>query len=298
MSKNILNKLEKKIGSNLKVEPIFKDENKSFLLINFLKKQRYLNSNEVLEILKINFDHEKPIGYALIKEQKEIVGFLGTIFSKRHINDKIIEHCYLHSWIVLEQHRLEAFKLILPIIKKKIFISTFSPIKTLEGLYKKLGFEEINFFSTFAFTLSFLSVKKNNITLNEEKSFFEKYLLSNEKILLNDHISTNTKKIFIYFNENINDNIFLIVKKKTKKFLFPVLEIIYVSNLDKFKQHQEIIGSQLLKRFKTIFFKISSLENEIFSKNIFFKKNIKKKAYFLNKPSNFKFNVLYSEFLR
>ena len=90
------------------------------------------------------------------------------------------------------------------------------------------------------------------------------------KILLNDHISTNTKKIFIYFNENINDNIFLIVKKKTKKFLFPVLEIIYVSNLDKFKQHQEIIGSQLLKRFKTIFFKISSLENEIFSKNMLF----------------------------
>ena len=46
--------------------------------------------------------------------------------------------------------------------------------------------------------------------------FFEKYLLSNEKILLNDHISTNTKKIFIYFNENINDNIFLIVKKNKK----------------------------------------------------------------------------------
>lgn len=298
MNKDIINKLEKKINSNLKVEPIFRDENKSYLLISFLKKQRFLNSNEVLEILKINFDHEKPIGYALIKEQKEIVGFLGTIFSKRLIKDEIIEHCYLHSWIVSEQHRLEAFKLILPIIKKKIFVSTFSPIKTLEGLYKKLGFEEINFFSTFVFSLSFLNIKKNNIILNEEKSFFEKYLLNSEKILLKDHITTNTKKIFIYFDQNINDNIFLIVKKKTKKLFFPTLEIIYVSNLNKFKQHQEIIGLQLLKRFKTIFFKINSLENEIFSKNIFFKKNVKKKAYFLNKPSNFKFNVLYSEFLK
>ncbi len=112
-------------------------------------------------------------------------------------------------------------------------------------------------------------------------------------------MSTNTEKIFFYLNDNKNDNFFMILKKRTRKFFFPVLEIIYVSNLDKFKTNEKKIGFELLKRFKTFFFKINVLEkNDIFSKNFILKRNIKKKAYYYNKPKNFKFDVLYSELLR
>ena len=80
-----------------------------------------MNYNEVIDILKINYDNKKPIGYILIKDEKDIVGFLGTIFSNRPIEEKLVEHCYLHSWIVSKKHRFEAFKLIMPIIEKNIF---------------------------------------------------------------------------------------------------------------------------------------------------------------------------------
>ena len=299
MINNILSKLEKKGDTNLKVEPIYINDKKKFYLDNFLKNQKFLNYNEVIDILKINYDNKKPIGYILIKDEKDIVGFLGTIFSNRPIEEKLVEHCYLHSWIVSKNHRLEAFKLIIPIIKKNIFISTYSPVKSLEGLYKKIGFEEIIFFSKFVLSFSFFSFKKNNINFNEDSSFFEKYLNNNEKNLLYDHMSTNTEKIFFYLNDNKNDNFFMILKRRTRKFFFPVLEIIYVSNLDKFKTNEKKIGFELLKRFKTFFFKINILEkNDIFSKNFILKKNIKKKAYYYNKPKNFKFDVLYSELLR
>ena len=149
MNKELLIKLEKKKTNNFKVQPIFQNDKDRFLLDNFLIKQKSLNKNEVMAILEVNFLKNRPIGYALIDDQKQIIGFLGTIFSKRTLKETTVEHCYLHSWVVLEKYRLEAFKLIIPIIKQDIFISTYSPIKSLEGLYKKLCFEENFFFSTF-----------------------------------------------------------------------------------------------------------------------------------------------------
>ena len=299
MINNFLTKLEKRLNVGLKVKPIFKDEEKNISVFKFLKDQNILNSNEVLEILKINFDQKKPIGYVLVKDEEKIVGFLGTIFCTRPIKDQLVEHCYLHSWIVSKNHRLEAFKLIIPVLKKNIFISTYSPTKSLEGLYKKLGFEEIQFFSKIVFSFSFFNFKKNDVQMNEEKSFYEKYIKEDEKILIKDHAFTNTKKIFIYFDNNKNNNIFIIAKKKFKNFLFPILDIIHISNLKQFKLYEERIGYELFKKFKTIFFKVNILEkNDIFLKPFFLQKNVKKKVFYYNKPINFKFDVLYSELLR
>ena len=107
------------------------------------------------------------------------------------------------------------------------------------------------------------------------------------------------QKIFIYFDNNKNNNIFIIAKKKFKNFLFPILDIIHISNLKKFKLYEERIGYELFKKFKTIFFKVNILEkNDIFLKPFFLQKNVKKKVFYYNKPINFKFDVLYSELLR
>jgi hypothetical protein len=118
MNKNFLNKLVNKKEKNFKVQPIFINDINKFGLDNFLKKQIFLNTNVVLSIIKISFLKKQPIGYILIKNEKDIVGFLGTIFSKRSINEMTVDHCYLHSWVVFERYRLQAFRLILPILNK------------------------------------------------------------------------------------------------------------------------------------------------------------------------------------
>ena len=298
MSKNFLTKLKNKGSLNLRVIPIYRDDKNYLSLENFLKNQVFLNFNEIEDILKINFDRDKPLGYILIKDEKNIEGFLGTIFSKRQINGEIVEHCYLHSWIVSKKHRFEAFKLIMPIIEKNIFLSTYSPIKSLEGVYKKLGFEGVEFSSKIVLSFSFIGFEKNNVFFSEEKSLFKEFLSNKETKILDDHMTTNTKKIFIYFDNNKEDNLFLIVKRKTKKFFFTFLDIIYISNLNKFKLHEKKISLKLFKKFKTVFLKTNVLDsNDIFI-NHYLVKNIKKKVYYLNKPSNFKFDILYSELLR
>lgn len=298
MNKIFLDKLLKKKDKNFKVEPIFYNEKNIILLNNFLKKQNFLSASEALSIIEINFLKQQPIGYILIENDKNIVGFLGTIFSKRTINEISVEHCYLHSWVVFERFRLQAFKLILPILEKNIFISTYSPIKSLEGLYKKFDFEESHFYSKLILMLPFFNFRKKQITLSKKTDIFQECLLSQEKKIFNDHNFTNIDKMIIYFNGNKNDNIFFIVKKRKKFRFIPILEIIYISDFEKFKYYEKDINLKLVKEFKTILFKINySKNNEIFSKNYFFTRRIKKKVYYLNKPKNFNFDVLYSEFL-
>lgn len=298
MNKIFLDKLLKKKDKNFKVEPIFYDEKNKILLNNFLKKQNFLSASEALSIIEINFLKQHPIGYILIENDKNIVGFLGTIFSKRTINEISVEHCYLHSWVVFERFRLQAFKLILPILEKNIFISTYSPIKSLEGLYKKFDFEESHFYSKLILLLPFFNFRKKQITLSKKKDIFQECLLSKEKKIFNDHNFTNLDKMIIYFNGNKNDNIFFIVKKRKKFRFIPILEIIYISDFEKFKYYEKDINLKLVREFKTILFKINySKNNEIFTKNYFFTRRTKKKVYYFNKPKNFNFDVLYSEFL-
>lgn len=254
MNKTFLDRLTKKKDKNFKVEPIFNDDKNKILLENFLKKQNYLNANEVLSIIKINFSTKQPIGYILIESDTNIIGFLGTIFSKRTINEISVEHCYLHSWVVFESYRLQAFKLILPILKKNIFISTYSPIKSLEGLYKKLEFEEGYFYSKLILLFPFINLRKKKITLKINADISQEYLLIQDKKILDDHNFTNTDKMMIYFDDNKNDNIFFIVKKRIKFRFIPILEIIYISDSNKFKRHEKEINFKLIKKFKNNFF--------------------------------------------
>ncbi len=296
MNKNLLDRLTKKGNSNLHVKPIFNNENDKFILQNFLNSQKFLKPKDVLKIIKINFNFEQPIGYILIDDKKEIVGYLGTIFSSIPVEEKFVEHCYLHSWIVLKKYRIEAFKLIIPLIKKNIFLSTYSPISSLKGLYKKLSFVEQYFYSKFVLFLPLSKLDNIQIDYSEDTSFFNKYLKEKDKIFLKDHAHTSTKKIFFYFNKNLHDNIFIILKKKTKKIIFPILDIIYISDLEKFKHYEKNIGVEFLKKFKTVIFKFNDINvDKICSNNSIFSKTVKKNIYYLNKPKNFKFNILYSE---
>ena len=53
---------------------------------------------------------------------------------------------------------------------------------------------------------------------------------------------TDTKKIIIYSDKNPYDNLFVIAKKKVKMKILPIIEIIYISDLDKFKFYESKIS--------------------------------------------------------
>ena len=298
MSDNIIKKLEKRVNNKIKLKPIFKGGEDEMMLKKFLNKQNYLKPKNIFSIIETIFLKDSPIGYALYKNDSEIVGFLGTIFSERKIENSICSHCYLHSWIVDKDYRTQSFRLITSILEKKVFISTFSPIKSLEGLYEKLEFSIKNYSSKIIFTLPINFLKQNKVVITEDKSFYENILSNDLKKIYKDHIQLKNNIIFAYFNNDIKDHILIIVRKKYKKSILPILEIIYVSNSSKFKKNEKNINFELIKKFKTLILKENFFDNNsIFSENYFFSKIKIKKAFYKNIPEKFKFDFLYSEIL-
>ena len=298
MTEDLIKKLNKRINNNIEVLPVYKNDELLTLLNQFLKSQNYLQPKKILSIINISFLEDSPLGYILFKDQKEIVGFLGTIFSKREIKKNFISHCYLHSWIVNSDFRTQAFRLVIPILEKKIFISTYSPINSLEGLYKKLDFKEKSFKSKITLSFPLKSFNDKKVNLTDDQSFFQNLLSEDLKKIYNDHVSLNNNLLFVYFDHNVNDNILIIVKKKFKKILLPVLEIIYVSNFEKFRDNRKNIIFELFKRFKTFLFLENFFNDQsIFDNKNFLYKETKKNAYYKNIPNNFKYDFLYSELL-
>ncbi len=296
MTLNLIKKFEKKINRKISLKPIFQNDENEILLKQFLYSQDYLKPENIISIIKINFLNDRPIGYILCEENSKVIGFLGTIYSKIKIHNEIINHCYLHSWIVDSKHRSQAFRLLTPILEEKIFISTYSPIKSLEGLYLKLGFIEKSYQSKFVFILPYKSLSNKKVSISENDTFFKEILSDDLNKIYEDHLLLKNNKIFIYFNNNKNDNIFIIAKKKYKKFFLPILEIIYVSDLEKYKKNMININFELFKKYKTIFFKENFFDNNsIFSQKFYFTK--KNKGYYKNVPKNFNYNFLYSELL-
>jgi hypothetical protein len=296
MTSNLLQKLQKKTNHKLKLVPVFSGDKNEKYLSEFLKRQTFIKPKKIFSVLKINYIKENPIGYILCKNENQVVGFLGTIFSKRKIKSSLIDHCYLHSWIVDKDYRTQSFRLIAPILDKKLFVSTYSPIKTLEGLYKKLGFSEKTFYTKIILTFPLRLLGRSKAKITDDQSIIKDVLLDDNKKIYTDHLSLKNNMILVYFDNNVKDNIFIIVKKKYKKLLLPVLEIIYVSNLDKFRRNEKDIVYELIKKFKTFIFVQNFFENEsALSKDHLFSKLKNKKAYYLNIPTNFNFNFLYSE---
>ena len=79
-------------------------------------------------------------GYALYAGGRA-VGFIGTIFSERHIAGRVEPVCSLSSWIMLPDYRSEVLKLLMPILKLRDH-SILNPTPSPEayGIFSQLRF--------------------------------------------------------------------------------------------------------------------------------------------------------------
>ena len=297
MNSDLIENLKKRKDTSLKVKAVYPGNQDYFAVKKFLSYQSFIDKNKIFTILEIIFLKDKPVGYALFDRENKIVGFLGTIYSLRESENKTFLHCYLHSWIVSKNYRLQTYRLILPIIEENIFISTFTPIKSLEGLYKKIGFKEKTINSKFILALGSLIFSSKEVKIVEDCTQYINILSKKNQRIFNDHNKTGVKKIFIYFGNDTTNHIFIIAKKTTKKKIIPFLDILYVSDNEKYKKFEHKINSSLIKKFKTFFLVENFIneENSNFSNNYILKKIKKKSIFYKNLPKNFEFNLLYSE---
>ena len=286
MGNNFIDKLKKKSNKNLTVKPVYLNSEDYRVALDYLKTQNFIKFNKIKNILNINFLDSEPFGNILINEKKEIVGFLGTIFAKRRHQNNDLPHCYLHTWIVNKKYRLQTFRLLLPIIERKIFVSTFSPIKSLVVEYEKVGFKKKIFYSILILITPSIERKKSNNVLYTNNKDCEKFLSDYDLKIFRDH-SNNEVYNLCYVDVEKNEYTYLIAKKNYKKKIIPVVEILFISNEHNYLKNIKQINLHLLKKFKTFFI----IKNCVKYESSFFYKNM----YYLNVPKDFNLDLLYSE---
>ena len=204
-----LDKLIAKASKDLRLRKVFYNDIYFKRVKNYLKDQKFLPYSDLLKILKIrNFD-EYPIGYIMIDSNKKVVGFMGTFFSDKLIANKKVIFCNIHSWIVDLNFRLYSFYLISEIIKKDINLTAYTPVSSLKGLLKKMGFKKKIMKYKIYYNASFINFAKLNYQFIENDKLTLRYLDKKNKEILNIYKDPIYRKIFLY--NKIKKNYILII---------------------------------------------------------------------------------------
>ncbi len=185
---------------------------------------------------------EDHCGYALVNGD-DIVGFLGTVFSKRYFKGEEYKFCNLSSWIVKPQYRTKSISLLWPILKLKDYtITNLTGAPTLYNLFMKLGFKDLGSYR-FIFPpippYKFNYGKKRYYII-ESHNIIRQLLGYNDLLIFNDHI--NYKCIHLIIASDAG-NCYLVATRVMRRGL-PFIYVHYISNLNVFT---EMIYRAILK---------------------------------------------------
>ena len=170
----------------------------------------------------------------LHKNSNQIVGFVGTLFSVKKINNTDYHYCNIHSWIVSKNHRLFSFFLISDLLKKEINLTAFTAVYTLKGLLNKLGFEKKLINEKFYLNLLPFSFKKKGLLILKD---------GNENNLIN----------IIFKHEQKIEEVSIIGNIIRKKG-FKVFKLLFSDNQNLFKENYIEILNYITKKYKIYLF--------------------------------------------
>jgi len=267
------------------------------LTVNYLRNQSYIDYKGINQILKINYNKNYPIGY-VVKIRNKIVGFVGTLFSKRKIKSKNYVYCNIHTWVVDRSHRTISHLLFVPLIKKKCIITVLSPQIRLINTFKKMGFKSSQMNYKIVFLNIFLNyLNTNSFQIENKFSKIKKNLSKQDLQICNDHSNIFFKKFIIFNKKNKSDFSLIVAKIEKKKNYFTVLNILYASNTPFMQKNWNSITFEIFKVYRVFFCSQYFLKKKecVFPKKISVALNFKKTICIKNLPKKFSFNTIYSE---
>ena len=254
---NYIENLKKRILKNLILEEI--SDKKIHIANEYLNTRKKLefNFSELSSHFGDNWNYDEyPLGYIMRNtDDNSFVGFLGTICSRRQINNDEVVCCNLVHMYVEKEFRMFAYAFFLPLLNKKIVVYATTPIGSAIGMFKKLGFEIKIKKYTVGFSININSIFSKNykrfVISNRDKEI-ENALSVYDRKIYEDHKKYNCIHFIILDKKKILKPCY-IVAKKVKKYRIGVLDILYISNLEKFNQYAPEISTKISFFFSKIF---------------------------------------------
>ena len=185
------------------------------------------------------------------------VGFLGMIFSRRQINDKVEKFCNLTSWYVHEDYRSRAIFMILPLHGMKDYtITDLTPAKNVYTVQNKLGFKDLDAAGRLLlpFGRRLFQPKYYPADLTHDLTAIEKKLGGQDLRIFNDHRPYPC----FHFLLSGQDRYCYIIYTKLRRKRIPYAHLHYISNPDLFGLAYRDIRKSILSHAKAYFLLIDS----------------------------------------
>jgi len=198
---------------------------------------------------------ENYVGLAL-KDQGQIVGFLGLIFSERMINGKNEKFCNLSSWIVKDEYRDQTLSLVIDVRNLEDYtLTNFTPSPEVYKILKALGFKELeDNIQIFPLVANLKSGRKIHII--SEVKLIKDILIDRDQKILTEQQSYCTQHLVAQTEQGYCYVVFKRVKRK--KIYFN--HILYISNLSLF---EKALNKILAKMFMINFAPLTLIDSRL-----------------------------------
>jgi hypothetical protein len=292
-----LKKIIKKASKNLLIEEIKINSDNFNKLKEYLYNQEFLDGEQVGFLFQFNQNNNYPIGFIIKNLEKNIVGFMGTLFYEKLINNKKFIFCNIHSWIVNKNYRLNSFFLITPLLNEKLNLTAYTPVKSLKGLLEKFGLNKRILNYKIVINISLFRFNKKKFIIETKENIILNHLNNNEIIEFKKYSNKIFNK-FIILNKNNNKHILIVAKKIKKKFI-NLFNFFYISNVSEFRSNWANIKNSISNEFNINIFSEYYFDNNesFFPSDILFYKIIKMNIYSKTTLELNKFDIQNSDLL-
>lgn len=292
-----LKKIIKKASKNLLIEEIKINSDNFNKLKEYLHNQEFLDGKQVGLLFQFNKNNNYPIGFIIKNLEKNIVGFMGTLFYEKLINNKKFIFCNIHSWIVNKSYRLNSFFLITPLLNEKLNLTAYTPVKSLKGLLEKFGLNKRILNYKIVINISLFRFNKKKFIIETKENIILNHLNNNEIVEFKKYSDKIFNK-FIILNKNNNKHILIVAKKIKKKFI-NLFNFFYISNVSEFRTNWANIKNSISNEFNINIFSEYYFDNNesFFPSDILFYKIIKMNIYSKTTLELNKFDIQNSDLL-
>jgi hypothetical protein len=215
------------------------------------------NDEKWMQLFEYQWERDETHCGLILVDGNRTVGFLGMIFSRRRINDKVEKFCNLTSWFVHKDYRSRALSLILPLHAMKDYtITDLTPAKNVYRIQNKLGFKDLDSKGRILlpFGCRLARPKPSDIRVIHDPAEIEKKLQGDHLTIFNDH------KIFRCFHFVLTGKkrYCYLIYSKLKRKRIPYAHVHYISDRDLFALAYREIRKSILSHCRAYFILIDS----------------------------------------
>ena len=262
----------------MKIEAVYKDYKRINDICIFLS--RYFTTGDAQrwkKLFRLSWEIDAPCGYVMYNELHEVVGFIGTVYAQREINNSEILTCSLTSWAMDESTRGKGLSLIRSFIKEQntlfLDLTANEPSRKIFNAFKFVSLESYEYIVPVFFSINkFRSIEFNH-DIDSSK------LSKTDDKIMRDHQESCVK--FVKFTYNTNYVLIGYIEVKRKHL--PFLEILSVSG------EEDILSRYLFDMLKYLAYREKKLGSIIDSRftnknaeSVFFKRKIQNKIFKYN----------------